>query len=168
MQSHLQSAFKRATDLAAGFPQFLQFCRSIADATKFNPNHDGLGRFTSGGDGEDPNPDPDFHLTAGKPPPQPPTPAKPAPPPKVDHGVTPGGRGYSEHGRQQASSRDFTDQRIDAIIDNNAATRIGKVDLQGRKTWEYRDARGNTVVTNEHGGIVTVFSNVPGSRYIEK
>jgi HK97 family phage portal protein len=141
---------------------------------KFNPHHDGLGRFTSGSsNGDDPGGDTSIKPTAskpGKPPPQPPTSPKPAPPQptKPDPGATPGGHKYTDHARQQATSRNFTDQRIDAILENNGATRIGKIDQQGRKTWEYRDPRGNTIVTNENGGIVTVFSAVPGGVYIEK
>jgi hypothetical protein len=64
--------------------------------------------------------------------------------------------------------RNFSDQRIDAIVQNNSATRVGKIDSLGNKTWEYRDSRGNTVVTNESGGIVTVFSPAPKGVYIEK
>jgi hypothetical protein len=45
---------------------------------------------------------------------------------------------------------------------------VGKVDEYGRKTWEYTDARGNKVVLNEHGGIVSVHSPAPGGMYIEK
>ncbi len=40
--------------------------------------------------------------------------------------------------------------------------------MDGKKTWEYRDNRGNTVVTNEGGGIVTVFSPGPKGYYIER
>jgi HK97 family phage portal protein len=108
----------------------------------------------------------------------PPPPAKPAtPPPKpIDppsknpgaYGKTPKGREFAEHGQDQANLREFTGDRIDAIVDNNAAGRVSKIDAAGRKTWEYSDNRGNTIVTNERGGIVTVFSPVPGGKYIPK
>ena len=64
--------------------------------------------------------------------------------------------------------RGFTDDRIDVIVENNAKSRVGKVDASGAKTWEYSDARGNTVVTNEGGGIVTTYSRQPGGKYVEK
>ena len=99
-------------------------------------------------------------------PPQPP-PAAPLPPAKVPN-ATPKGRSYTDHAQERAIERGFSDQRIDAIVDNNAKNRVGAVDSQGRKTWEYSDARGNTVVLNESGGIVTTFSPIPGGRYIEK
>jgi hypothetical protein len=135
---------------------------------KFNPYHDDAGRFTfAPGGGVTP--------VAGKPrgvgPPKPPPlgePAKPVAPPRADYGATPRGRPFTEHGRDNAKIRDFSDERIDAIVDNNARTRVGKVDSNGRKTWVYTDARGNTVVTNESGGVVTVFSFAPGGKYIEK
>jgi hypothetical protein len=83
-------------------------------------------------------------------------------------GATPKGLQFTKHGRDQATQRDFTEQRIDAIVENNAKTRVGKVDLAGQKTWEYTDPRGNTVVLNERGGIVTVYSPGPESKYIPK
>jgi len=94
-----------------------------------------------------------------------------AKPPKdagAGFGGTPKGLQFTKHGRDQATQRDFTEQRIDAIVENNAKTRVGKVDLAGQKTWEYTDPRGNTVVLNEHGGIVTVYSPGPGRKYVPK
>ncbi len=127
---------------------------------KFNPHHDALGRFTFS-----PNPDA----------------AQPAqgrrlfgrfptakPPKGPGFGATPKGLQFTEHGRSNATQRNFSEQRIDAIVENNAKSRIGKVDEYGKKTWEYTDARGNTVVLNEQGGIVTVFSPAPKGIYIEK
>ena len=76
--------------------------------------------------------------------------------------------GLTEHGRKQATERGFTDERIDAIVENDAKSRVGKVHASGAKTWEYSDPRGNTVVTNESGGIVTVYSRLPGGNYVEK
>jgi hypothetical protein len=70
---------------------------------------------------------------------------------------TSGGRTMTGHAAQQANRRGFTLDRIDKIIDNNKASRKSKVDEQGRKTWEYTDNRGNKVVTNEKGDIVTVY-----------
>ncbi len=95
---------------------------------------------------------------------RPPAGPKPAP----GFGATPKGLKFTKHGRDQATARDFTEQRIDAIVENNARTRVGKVDLDGKKTWEYRDTRGNTVVLNEEGGIVTVYSPGPESKHIPK
>jgi hypothetical protein len=82
--------------------------------------------------------------------------------------VTPQGRGLTTHGEKRALERNFTLERVDAIIDNNRANRVGVVDSQGKKTWEYTDARGNKVVTNEAGGIVSVHSPATGGVYIEK
>lgn len=70
---------------------------------------------------------------------------------------TPGGHSFSEHGAQRANERDFNSQTIDNIINNNKKNRKSRID-QGRKTWEYTDSRGNKVVTNENGGIVSVHS----------
>jgi Phage portal protein len=118
-----------------------------------------------------------LHQIARRLPKSPSKPAEPKPLPQGqpapktpggDHGSTPGGHRFTSHGRRQAMDRDFTDERIDAIVQNNARTRVGKVDRDGRKTWEYTDARGNTVVLNEEGDIVTVFSPVPGGRYIPR
>ncbi|EUJ23389.1 hypothetical protein PGRAN_08509 [Listeria grandensis FSL F6-0971] len=78
------------------------------------------------------------------------------------------GRSFSEHGAERANERDFSKDTIDSIIDNNMKTRKSKVDDLGRKTWEYTDARGNKVVTNESGGIISVHSPLPGGTYIPK
>ena len=133
--------------------------------SKSNPNHDDRGRFDFAPDGNQ-------RVAAGPrggPPKAPPPPPKPQPtPPKADPGTTPGGRPLSKHGRDQATELNFSDQKIDAIVENNAKTRVGKIDSSGQKTWEYTDARGNTVVTNESGGIVTVFSTAPKGIYIER
>ena len=140
-------------------------------ATKFNPHHAADGRFDFSPERAQP--------IAGKPtPPKQPAPAKPiAPAPKpIDppptnpgaYGKTPGGQEYSNHGEKQNNARGFTGDRIDAIIANNRATRVGKVNAKGQKTWEYSDSRGNKVVTNERGGVVTVFSPSPGGLYIPK
>jgi hypothetical protein len=93
-----------------------------------------------------------------------------AKPPKDGGGFggTPKGLQFTEHGRRNATDRKFTEQRIDAIVENNAKSRVGKVDEYGKKTWEYTDARGNKVVLNEQGGIVTVYSPAPKGMYIEK
>jgi len=55
---------------------------------------------------------------------------------------TPGGHSFSEHGAQRANERGFSSQTIDSIIRNNKNNRKSKIDDQGRKTWEYTDARG--------------------------
>ncbi|KOP68476.1 hypothetical protein AMS62_26965 [Bacillus sp. FJAT-18019] len=81
---------------------------------------------------------------------------------------TPGGHSFSEHGAQRANERGFTPQTIDNTINNNKKNRKSKVDDQGRKTWEYTDARGNKIVTNESGGIVSVHSPAEGGMYIPK
>jgi len=47
-------------------------------------------------------------------------------------------------------------------------TRSSRIDELGRKTWEYIDPRGNKVVTNEWGGIISVHSPAPGGVYIPK
>ena len=116
--------------------------------------------------------DNDVLPVAGRPPPpKAPPPPKPVDPPSKKpgaYGKTPKGREFAEHGQDQANARDFTGERIDAIVDNNASGRAGKIDSLGRKTWEYTDNRGNTVVTNERGGVVTVFSPIPGGKYIPK
>lgn len=82
--------------------------------------------------------------------------------------VTPGGRSMSTHGAERANERGFTPEIIDAIIDNNTKTRKSKIDELGRKTWEYIDSRGNKVVTNDRGGIVSVHSSAPKGKYIPK
>jgi HK97 family phage portal protein len=147
-------------------------------AIKYSPDHprDDRGRWTDGGaddttldDSTDGNRDPNVIDAAKKP--RPPTDTQPkpaAPTPRADYGTTPGGSRFTKHARDQATERNFTDQRIDAIVQNNAASRTSKIDREGNKTWEYRDARGNTVVTNEQGAIVTVFSQNPKGIYIEK
>jgi hypothetical protein len=59
-----------------------------------------------------------------------------AKPPKdagAGFGGTPKGLQFTEHGRKNATDRKFTEQRIDAIVENNAKTRVGKVDLDGKK-----------------------------------
>lgn len=66
------------------------------------------------------------------------------------------------------NERGFTPEIIDAIIDNNTKTRKSKIDELGRKTWEYIDSRGNKVVTNDRGGIVSVHSSAPKGKYIPK
>jgi Phage portal protein len=137
-------------------------------------SRDDQGRWVDEGGGDGDPGDPLLIPVAGKPggvgPPKPPppgTPAKPLPT-RTDYGVTPRGQPFTEHGRQQATAREFTDARIDAIVENNTRTRVGKTDNLGAKTWEYSDARGNTVVTNESGSIKTVFSSTPGGKYVEK
>jgi RHS repeat-associated protein len=81
---------------------------------------------------------------------------------------TPGGHSFSEHGAERANERGFSSQTIDNIINNNKKNRKSKVDDLGRKTWEYTDARGNKVVTNESGGIISVHSPASGGVYIPK
>jgi hypothetical protein len=81
---------------------------------------------------------------------------------------TPGGLKHTTHSSERAVQRGFSDKSIDDIVRNNSRSRIGKVDELGRKTWEYSDRRGNTVVTNEAGEIVTVFSPAEGGGYITK
>lgn len=81
---------------------------------------------------------------------------------------TPDGRSFSKHGAERANERGFSKEVVDSIINNNKKKRKSKVDGQGRKTWEYTDARGNKVVTNESGGIVSVHSPAPGGKYIPK
>ena len=66
------------------------------------------------------------------------------------------------------NERGFTSQAIDNIINNNKKNRKSRIDDQGRKTWEYTDSRGNKVVTNESGGIVSVHSPAEGGVYIPK
>ena len=81
---------------------------------------------------------------------------------------TPGGLIFTEHGAQRANERGFTSDTIDNIVQNNKKNRKSKVDAQGRKTWEYTDARGNKVVLNESGGIISVHSPAEGGVYIPK
>jgi Phage portal protein len=150
---------------------------ALAEKANFNPGQLRLpagqpagGQWTGEGDGGL------LHQIARRPR-APGQPAEPKPSPQrqptskdpgSDYGATPGGNRFTRHGRDQARDRDFTDERIDAIVQNNARTRVGRVDQDGRKTWEYTDARGNTVVLNEEDGIVTVFSPAPGGRYIPR
>jgi hypothetical protein len=122
----------------------------------------------------------DIDPIAGKPPPpkQPAPPAKPAqpvpkpidPPPKNPgaYGKTPQGREYTEHAESRANQRGFTPDRIDGIVEKNAKSRVGVIGGDGKKTWEYTDSRGNTVVTNERGGIVSTFSKISGGGYVGK
>jgi RHS repeat-associated protein len=79
---------------------------------------------------------------------------------------TPGGRTLTDHAAQQANKRGFSPDRIDKIIDNNKRE-PGHVDEFGRKTWEYTDNRGNKVVVNENGDVVTVHgpSRTDGGKY---
>ena len=86
---------------------------------------------------------------------------------RADHGATPGGKRYTKHGKEQATDREFTDKHIDDIVANNRRESNG-VDLDGRKTWRHTDNRGNTVISNESGGIVSVFSKQPGGKYVPK
>ncbi len=153
----------------------------LADAdAKFNPNHDALGRFTFG-DGDNPSDGSGnsfLHPVAKRPksPSKDPTPEKqpidPKKPvestaPRIDPGSTPGGQRLTKHGREQATDRNFTDKNIDDIVQNNRRISNG-VDDQGRKTWRHTDSRGNTVILNEEGGVVSVFSTMPGGPYIPK
>ena len=119
------------------------------------------GQWAGGGNGGQ-------RVAQSKPPTGPRNPQPPSTVPKSDVIKTPGGRPFTSHGHDQATIRGFSDVSIDAIADNNAKSRIGKVDGLGAKTWEYTDSRGNTVVTNESGGIVTVFSPASGGAYIPK
>jgi HK97 family phage portal protein len=140
---------------------------------KFNPYHDPRGRFTTADGDAGSSGNTDVMPIAGKPPPPkaPTPPPKPIdPPPKTPgaYGRTAKGREYTNHTEESDKKRGFTGDRIDAIIDNNAQSRVGKVDLQGRKTWEYTDARGNKIVTNERGGIVSAHSPAADGIYIEK
>jgi Phage portal protein len=142
-------------------------------SAKYNPNHGDRGRFTTGdggnedeSDGPD-NPDedeqdddqqddePKVEQVADK------------PGGKDQYGKTPRGRSYTKHGKDQQDLCGFTDKNIDDIVDNNKRVSDG-IDDQGRKTWRHTDSRGNTVILNEQGGIVTVYSNRPGSAYIPK
>jgi RHS repeat-associated protein len=78
------------------------------------------------------------------------------------------GRKLTEHADMRMRTRGFSDDVVESIITNNKRGRQSKIDADGRKTWEYRDARGNTVVTNEAGDVVTVFSPDEGGAYIPK
>ena len=82
--------------------------------------------------------------------------------------MTPGGHSFSKHGAERANERGFTAEAIDNIINNNRKNRASKVDGDGNKTWEYTDARGNKVVTNESGGIISVHSPAAKGVYIPK
>lgn len=81
---------------------------------------------------------------------------------------TPGGLEFTTHGALRANERGFNAQTIDNIVNNNKKNRVSKVDGEGKKTWEYTDSRGNKVVTNENGGIVSVHSPAEGGVYIPK
>lgn len=81
---------------------------------------------------------------------------------------TPGGHSFSKHGAERANERGFSPEKIDSIISNNKKNRTSKIDGSGRKTWEYTDNRGNKVVTNESGGIVSVHSPQSNGNYIPK
>ncbi|MED1856753.1 polymorphic toxin-type HINT domain-containing protein [Brevibacillus reuszeri] len=81
---------------------------------------------------------------------------------------TKGGLVFTEHGAERANERGFTADVIDSIVQHNKKNRFSKVDAQGRKTWEYVDSRGNKVVLNEQGGIVSVHSPAEGGVYIPK
>jgi len=82
--------------------------------------------------------------------------------------TTKGGLKHTTHSAEQAAKRGFSDEAVDAIVQNNKRKRRRVVDSEGRVTYEYRDARGNTVVTNDNGGIVTVFSPEPGGNFIPR
>jgi hypothetical protein len=71
-------------------------------------------------------------------------------------GETPKGRPFKDHARRRQIQRPgFTDERIDAIIDGDGSP-IEKTDRNGNKTFEYTDGRGNKVVLNDEGWIVTI------------
>jgi hypothetical protein len=78
------------------------------------------------------------------------------------------GRKLTEHADMRMRKRGFSDDVVESIITNNKRGRQSKIDERGRKTWEYSDARGNTVVTNEAGDVVTVFSPAENGVYIPK
>jgi hypothetical protein len=163
--SFLTDAEKR---LAVGYPAM----PDASSAPKYNPNHGDDGRFTFSPDGAtiDPVAYKPRTPTPPPPPPKPPTPPPtPATPtaPRADPGTTPKGRRFTEHAREEANKRGFADDRIDAIVDNNKRISNG-IDELGRKTWRHTDNRGNTVILNEEGGVVTVFSPVPGGIFIPK
>jgi RHS repeat-associated protein len=79
---------------------------------------------------------------------------------------TPGGRVHTDHSAERADERGFSDQAIDAIVDNNRGERV--IDEEGRLTREHTDARGNTVVMGENNQIVTVFSPAEGGTFIPR
>jgi hypothetical protein len=140
-------------------------------ATKFNPHHAHDGRFDFSPDGAQPvafRPKPSTPPPPTKPAQPPPKPIDPPPNNPGAYGKTPKGLEYTEHAEGRANQRGFTSDRIDAIVDNNGRSRVGKVDGDGKKTWEYTDSRGNTVVTNDRGGIVSTFSNMTGGVYVSK
>ena len=62
---------------------------------------------------------------------------------------TPGGLKHRQHGADRSEERGFSDQAIDAIVENNKKNSKRKVDGEGKVTREYTDPRGNTVVVNE-------------------
>ncbi len=74
--------------------------------------------------------------------------------------VTPRGRVFTEHGAERANERGFTKEVVDSIVDNNSKKRVKEIDpITGKVTWRYQDSRGNTVITNENGDIVTVYNH---------
>jgi hypothetical protein len=108
-----------------------------------------------GADGEKPVQEAARRIGPPKAPP-PGTPAKPSQT-REDYGKTTGGKPYTKHAKDEAEKRGFTDKNIDDIVNNNGKTRTSEIDrTTGKKTWEYTDTRGNRVVTNEDGGIVSV------------
>lgn len=79
--------------------------------------------------------------------------------------TTPKGRTFTEHAAERANERGFSTKNIDDIVDNCKKPKT-KVDWEGKKTYEYVDNRGNKVVLNEKGGIVSVHSPASGGKYI--
>jgi hypothetical protein len=79
--------------------------------------------------------------------------------------VTPGGRVFTTHGAYRANSRGFSPEAIDRIVDNNKPDRVVE---DGEVTYEHTNARGNKVVLNDKGGIVSVHSKLPGGKYMPK
>jgi hypothetical protein len=164
--------------------------KPVTVARKYSPDQprDETGRWTDGGGfgGKIPKdvvnpaspPEKPAQEAAKKPrigPPKAPPKGTPAEPkkPQADFGKTDGGRPHTEHSKKEADNRGFTDKNIDDIVSNNAKNRTGKVDKEtGRKTWEYTDSRGNRMVTNEDGGIVSVHRLGPygttAGKYIPK
>ena len=156
-------------------------------AEKFNPHHIPAGngresgRFTTGdgaGDGGNlVHPIIKKPIVPKKPPPEKkpgddkkPDDAKKPPDkgdPSTDHGSTPSGHRFAEHGRKEATERGFTEKNVDDIVANNKKRSNG-VDLDGRKTWRHSDPRGNTVILNDEGGVVTVYSPASRGVYIPK
>jgi RHS repeat-associated protein len=79
---------------------------------------------------------------------------------------TPGGRTLSGHAAGRANDRGFTDRIIDNIVNNNARNREKQIDEKGRVTWKYTDKRGNTVIVNENGDVVTVYGKGKKGAYV--